>query len=234
MQALASIFKKLGFVLVNLWLVFHLVAIATSPAPMPPASPLLVDAANVALPYNKALFLDHGYHYFAPDPGSSTLISYRIERPGDVPIKGRFPDTAIFPRLKYHRYFMLAENVWVFPEDTQDEFFEAYARHFSNKHDADTISLTVLSHNPSSIPRIRAGGKLSDPETFDAEPLADYDFRQGQIVSALKPIMPPLGPPTELQPELVEAMPLPLESGVGNARPHLQPGPLQPIPITAE
>lgn len=201
MQAIASILKKTGFVLVNVWLVFHLVAIATSPAPMPPASPLLVDAAMVALPYNQAMFLNHGYHFFAPDPGASTLISYRIERDNNVPIKGRFPDTKIFPRLRYHRYFMLAENVWGFPEETQDEIFAAYARHFSSQHGEDAISLTAISHNPSSIARIQAGGKLSDPETFDEEPLDSYDFRVKKTMTVLKPPFREI----ELQPELIQS-----------------------------
>ncbi len=207
--------KKLGFVLLNCWLVFHLMAIGTSPAPMPPASPLLVDAALVALPYNQALFLNHGYHYFAPDPGASTLITYRIDRSDDIPFKGRFPTTDISPRLLYHRYFMLAENVWGFPEETQDEFFEAYGRHFSSKHEADRISLSVLSHNPSSISRIRAGGTLSDPETFESEPLATFDFRKTQSTAVLKPPFRE----TELQPEPLPTEPSePLSSGGGEAR----------------
>ena len=201
MQAFVAILKKTGFFAVNLWLLFHVFAIAVSPAPMPPASPLLVDASRLALPYNQAMFLNHGYHYFAPDPGPSTLISYRIERPNDVPIKGRFPDTDISPRLRYHRYFMLAENVWGFPEDTQNEIFEAYARHFSRKHGADRISLTVLSHNPSSIARIRAGGHLSDPEMFEEEPYGSFDFRAGKTTVVLKPVFREL----ELQPQRDES-----------------------------
>ena len=177
MKAVAAGLKKTGFVLVNVWLAFHVFAIFISPATMPPASPLLVDAARVALPYNQALFLNHGYHFFAPDPGASTLISYQIPRPGDAPIKGRFPTTAIAPRLLYHRYFMLAENIWGFPDQTQDEVFQAYARHFSQKHRSDTITLNIVSHNPSSIARIQAGGKLSDPETFEEELHGFYDFR---------------------------------------------------------
>jgi hypothetical protein len=219
MPPFTSIFRKIGFALVNIWLVFHLVAIATSPAPMPPASPLLLDAAMVALPYNQAMFLNHGYHYFAPDPGASTLISYRIDQPNDVPIKGRFPDTATFPRLRYHRYFMLAENVWGFPEQTQDEFMEAYGRHFSRQHNADTISLTILSHDPSSIARIRAGGQLSDPETFQEEPFDSYDFRYGETISTLKPVIQS----TELHPEPMDSQPASAATE-GNT--------LQPIPMT--
>lgn len=168
--------KTVGFVIANLWVAFHVFAIAISPAPMPPASPLLVDASRVALPYNQLLFLNHGYHFFAPDPGPSTLISYQIDRPGDTPIKGRIPDVTIAPRLRYHRYFMLAENIWGFPETMQEQVFKAYAQHFAGRHSADQISLNVVSHRPSSISRILAGGQLSDPEMFSEEPLNSYDF----------------------------------------------------------
>lgn len=168
--------KTVGFVIANLWVAFHVFAIAISPAPMPPASPLLVDASRVALPYNQLLFLNHGYHFFAPDPGPSTLISYQIDRPGNTPIQGRIPDVSIAPRLRYHRYFMLAENIWGFPESMQEQVFRAYAKHFAAKHDADQVQLNVISHRPSSISRILAGGQLSDPEMFSEEPLESYDF----------------------------------------------------------
>ncbi|MEZ6127301.1 MAG: hypothetical protein R3C59_01300 [Planctomycetaceae bacterium] len=179
MDHASSKLKQAGFVLLNVWLAYHVFAIAISPAPMPPASPLLVDASRIALPYNQLFFLNHGYHFFAPDPGPSTLISWEIERPGNTPLKGRIPDVSIFPRLRYHRFFMLAENVWGFPEDTQQEALEAYARYFAGKHDADEIRLQVVSHSPSSISRVLAGGQLNDPETYSEEPLGDYDFSTG-------------------------------------------------------
>jgi hypothetical protein len=179
-QIMNSVFaglKKAGYVLVNFWLAFHVFAIFISPGGMPPASPLLVDASRVAMPYNQLLFLNHGYHYFAPDPGASTLISWAIDRPGNTPLKGRFPDPDICPRLLYHRYFMLAENIGAFPLETQSQVFEAYARHFAAQHDSRTISLSRLRHSPSSITRIQAGGRLSDFETFFEEPIGFYDFR---------------------------------------------------------
>ena len=168
--------RKIGFVLVNCWLAFHVFAVFIAPAGMPPSSPLLVDVSRIARPYNQLLFLNHGYHYFAPDPGPSTLISWQIDRPGDLPITGRFPDRSINPRLLYHRYFMLAENVAAFSEPVQEQIFRAYGRHFAEQHDASAIRLNVVSHDPSSIARIQAGGRLSDPETFREEPLAAYDF----------------------------------------------------------
>lgn len=181
--------KKTGFVLLNVWLAFHVFAVFISPAGMPPASPLLMDAARMALPYNQMFFLNHGYHFFAPDPGASTLIEYSVDRPGDIPIRGRFPDTATFPRLLYHRYFMLAENVRAFPPEIQEQVLEGYARHFAALHDSDQIHLSFISHQPSSITRLLAGGNLSDPETYTEEPIAEFNF----------------APTTTLTPQVVDA-----------------------------
>jgi hypothetical protein len=77
----------------------------------PQASPF-ADAAYRALrPYIDALFLDHGYFFFAPNPGPNHLVEYTVEfDDGRPPVKGRFPDLAVHrPRLLYHRHFMLAE-----------------------------------------------------------------------------------------------------------------------------
>ncbi|QDU31717.1 hypothetical protein ETAA8_68770 [Anatilimnocola aggregata] len=63
-------------------------------------------------PYIGALYLDHGYFFFAPNPGPSHLVKYKVEfADGErAPIEGRFPDLQQQqPRLKYHRHFMIAE-----------------------------------------------------------------------------------------------------------------------------
>lgn len=170
------IMNKTGYGLISLWLVFHVLSVFLSPASMEPSSPLLIRGHRLTEPYSAVLFLNHGYHYFAPDPGSSTLIGYSMTRDGDTAISGRIPDPAIFPRLLYHRYFMLAENIWAFPEPTQKAMLEAYARHFARQSGTGRVALSRISHQPSSIARIQAGGLLSDSETFVEEPLGVFDF----------------------------------------------------------
>ncbi len=173
---LKKLLGKTGYAVLSLWLVFHVFAVFISPAAMPPSSPLLEDGYRFALPYNEALFLNHGYHYFAPDPGASTLIAWEIPRDGEAPAVGRFPDVSVCPRLLYHRYFMLAENLWAFDDETQQDILKAYARHFAAQFGAERISLNRVSHEPSSIMRLQAGGKLDDPETFQEEVLGHFDF----------------------------------------------------------
>jgi hypothetical protein len=167
---------KAGYLLLSTWLAFHVFCVFIAPGSMPPVSPLLLDGYRIAEPYNEALFLNHGYHFFAPDPGASSLISYVVPREGDAPVVGRFPDTDIHPRLLYHRYFMLAENIWAFSEGTQESVQKAYARHFAALHNGRQISLDRVLHEPSSILRIQAGGHLDDPEMFELEPIATFDF----------------------------------------------------------
>ncbi|MCU0710292.1 MAG: hypothetical protein MUF23_18600 [Pirellula sp.] len=75
-------------------------------------------------PYVEWLYLDHGYFFFAPNPGPSHLVA--VDRAGEPPppLVARpsdegvlidqfayvFPDrNRQWPRLLYHRYFMLSE-----------------------------------------------------------------------------------------------------------------------------
>lgn len=169
--------KTIGFVAVNVLLIWHVFAIAISPSAMPPASPLLADASNFARPYNQALFLNHGYHYFAPNPGASSLLEFETAPNNDVPQLERIPDPdAYSPRLRYHRFFMLAENVWAFGDEAQQDFIEAYARHFSRKLNSESISVISVSHDPAPMRRIMAGGDLQHPTSYLREVLADFQF----------------------------------------------------------
>lgn len=76
-------------------------------------------------PYINAMYLNHGYAFFAPNPGPSHLVRYRIEfDDGREPIEGVFPDLKTQrPRLLYHRHFMLAESLYSLytPPEEPDE-----------------------------------------------------------------------------------------------------------------
>jgi hypothetical protein len=74
-------------------------------------------------PYSQWLYLDHGYFFFAPNPGPSHLVQVQTSRniaapeeksrdstPPDPKDTFVFPDRKRnWPRLRYHRYFMLSE-----------------------------------------------------------------------------------------------------------------------------
>jgi len=100
-------------------LLLHLAAVFTAPfymstrTPVGASSPVAARARSTLEPYINAMFLDHGYAFFAPDPGPSHLIRYRVEfDDGRLPIEGVFPDLdRHWPRLLYHRHFMLSEQL---------------------------------------------------------------------------------------------------------------------------
>lgn len=76
-------------------------------------------------PYVDLMYLNHGYAFFAPDPGPSHLVRYRVEfADGRPPVEGIFPDLKTQrPRLLYHRHFMIAEtlyNLYTPPDEPQE------------------------------------------------------------------------------------------------------------------
>lgn len=58
------------------------------------------------------MYLDHGYRFFAPDPGPTHTIRFERSAADGKPISGRLPDRRTTqPRLLYHRWFMLGESL---------------------------------------------------------------------------------------------------------------------------
>ncbi len=87
---------------------------------------------ETAKPYSQWLYLDHGYFFFAPNPGPGHLIRCSLSREKDVELTESeasastrfFPNRKLdWPRLRYHRYFMLSEfyNSRYAPRQVTDE-----------------------------------------------------------------------------------------------------------------
>lgn len=98
-------------------ILFYLFVLILGPLSNPVGSEHLTrPLAEKVKPIHHALFLGHGYRFFAPDPGPSHLVEYEITKKDGTEIKGRFPDrddsSHAFPRLQYHRWFMLSETIW--------------------------------------------------------------------------------------------------------------------------
>jgi len=95
----------------SLFLLYHLLAVFIPPFQFASGSPFANALVVGFRPYIGALYLEHGYFFFAPNPGPSHLVEYKVEfADGRPPVTGRFPDLQKQqPRLKYHRHFMIAE-----------------------------------------------------------------------------------------------------------------------------
>lgn len=100
--------------LVSLAIVAFLFVLIIGPLSNPVASPYLSGPiAEKISPIHRALFLGHGYRFFGPDPGPGHLLVYQGQRADGSQFEGVFPDSNNrWPRLLYHRWFMLSETVF--------------------------------------------------------------------------------------------------------------------------
>ena len=167
-----------GFLLLNVWLAFHLFSIFIFPASIEPSSPLIQSCSDFVAPYLHFLFLDHGFDFFTPEPGASTLVDYSLELPDGSTQTGRFPTRSIFPRLFYHRYFMLSEFLGNGPVELQPLVERAFARNLCRETGATRATLTMVEHELASIEKIRAGLTLNDSSLFKKTPLGSYSVEE--------------------------------------------------------
>jgi hypothetical protein len=159
---------------VNLWLVFHLAAIIIAPATVGPASDLVLTAWDCFQPYLEVLYLNHGYHFFAPEPEESTLLMFEAERADGTIVRGRIPDRATQPRLLYHRYFMLTEHMKNASEELEPIWYESYAQHIGRQYGAAKVRLIKQTHLLPTRDYILEGGRLTDPVSYEDEPLGEF------------------------------------------------------------
>ncbi|MBL8889307.1 MAG: hypothetical protein JNL67_04970 [Planctomycetaceae bacterium] len=111
----------------SIWLGYHVLAMFVSPWAVPPTSQLAISVQSYVAHYQTVLYLNHGYRFFAPDPGPANIVGFSVIKADGSQINGIFPDrNAInrdYPRLNYHRWFMWSETLgrmfsqWVSPSD---------------------------------------------------------------------------------------------------------------------
>ena len=161
-------------------------------------SPLSDPLRSTLAPYVEFAYLNHGYFFFAPEPGPSHLIDCQLEF-GSERGSLRFPDRqAQWPRLLYHRHFMLAEFLNqlhappVEPELAADDplllaewradraRFEmvrnSMEQHLRVRYGADSARIERIEHRlPSSLEVLVDRIPLDDPNLYivlpDAPPL---------------------------------------------------------------
>jgi len=172
----------------------------SSPAPgMAAESPVGAVLMNWFEPYIDALYLRHGYAFFAPDPGPSHLFRAKLEfDDGREPEELMFPDLRRHrPRLLYHRHFMLSERLivgyvpavaprelvddpvrmaaWRASRDAYVDYYEqlrqSYIAHLKHRYGAQRVTLTRLEHQILSPADIVENRRdMADERLYEVHP----------------------------------------------------------------
>ncbi|MCX7402046.1 MAG: hypothetical protein NTY87_02850 [Planctomycetia bacterium] len=162
-----------------LCLYFSAVVLAPLAGP-PPASELANWLIQPFRPFIGGLYLGHGYRFFAPDPGPGHSIRWSMQLTDGSPLNGVLPNpTSDWPRLLYHRRFMVSEKIAAFvPLSDAPEAIRTKARldwqplvkgvagHLLKKHGGTQITLTLVEHflpAPEDVLRSRQEPDLLTP-----------------------------------------------------------------------
>lgn len=178
----------------------HITALFVGPWASPPPSSFLAQQCEIIYePYLRATFLkDHGYRFFAPNPGPSHLVRYELlDDAGKKVGEGRFPDLEVhWPRLLYHRHFMISEsmnNVINLPPEgppstappevragyqnalrLRDAYLESIGSYLAESHQAAQVKLFLVEHGIPHPLDVAGGMPLSDPSLYTERELGVY------------------------------------------------------------
>lgn len=153
--------------------------------------------------YLNSLYLNHGYSFFAPDPGPSQIMHYEVHREDGTVVRGRLPDLDHhWPRLLYHRYFMLAsQNPQLMldasirgkvREGSTQTLGHAIARHLTQRYQGERTVLRLFLHRLLWPEEVLAGKSPNAPDTY---------LPDGRLVYARSSKgTAPEGPPSEVRP----------------------------------
>jgi len=185
--------------LLSLLIGFHVLSLFVAPwSSPPPSSQLSQSVADQFRWYSNATHTQNGYRFFAPAPGPSHLVEFDLTLNDGTKKSGRFPDlNEQWPRLYYHRYFMLSEHLnnmlnltpSEMPADLSPEmraafqkdralfhkFVEAYANQLLREYDAKHVKLRLVEHRfPSLTEALVKGWELDDKRLYGYVDLGEF------------------------------------------------------------
>lgn len=191
---------------VSALLIFHLLAVLAEPfafftrgADAP--SPLAMPIRSTLAPYVEFGYLNHGYFFFAPNPGPSHLLECQLKSNDGQVSRLRLPDLkAQWPRLLYHRHFMLAEFLhqlhvppiteeiaantpdkellrnWQIERNRFEMVRSSMIHHLKVRYGVDTAEIQRLEHRlPSDVEVFRERMRLNDERLYVVLPDVPLD-----------------------------------------------------------
>ncbi len=161
--------------------------------------------------YTDPLYLNHGYSFFAPEPGPGHVIEYTLfDSTGNQLATSRFPSKREqWPRLNYHRYMMLADQLDAFPNDDLREqrakyMLTNYALQILREHpNADRVTARRLVHFMPTRTDFLNGTPLDDPKLWQEElsvSQSRVDLAAVEARSQQPPTVEPDSPPELITP----------------------------------
>ena len=173
-------------------------------------------------PYSQWLYINHGYFFFAPNPGPSHLIQYSLDaqtaqsaEPNQTKIH-LLPDREKHrPRLLYHRYFMLSEfytnrfapqqvseelkkdlefmSTWAFDKGLYDQIQTSIKVSLKHSVGTEIGTLSRIERElPSSQRVLKDGWALNDPRLTIVLPET--------MIEATMPLQPDVLPSKPIEP----------------------------------
>lgn len=182
------------------------------PAEIPDEHKPVVDLLEefVFRPYLDLLYLNHGYSFFAPEPGPSYVMEYEVHRADDTVVRGRLPDAERhWPRLLYHRYFMLATQNFslmmdatargAISPDSTETLGHAIAREVTRRYGGEYGVLRLFMHRLLWPEEVLQGKSPEAPDTY---------LPEGQIIYSTTGELPDLtNRPEDATPPAEEVQP---------------------------
>ncbi|MEM0925236.1 MAG: hypothetical protein AAGJ83_04295, partial [Planctomycetota bacterium] len=179
---------------VSLLVLYHLLAVVLPPlafqtTTMGERSPLLDRLIRPFEGYGQFLYLDRGYAFFAPDPGPSHLFQAAVGTDEGTLKETLYPNLELqWPRLLYHRHFMLAEflnEIYVPPgppNDLVETDPQAAMIWRQQRGRYEWVRQSIVDHlshvhNGSSAAIIRVEHGIPSLSDYRAEPIALDDER---------------------------------------------------------
>jgi hypothetical protein len=177
--------RLLASVLILLYLAVVILPPLAGP---PPASELAGVMLQPFRPLVGSLALSHGYRFFAPNPGPGHSIRWTMTTADGSRKTGLTPDAkADWPRLLYHRRFMIPEKLAAFvplpeaPAEIRQEavrdwqpLVEDIATRLLARHGGREVSLDLIEHYLPDTFEVREGRGGDDL----VMPLGRYRWRE--------------------------------------------------------
>ena len=238
--------SRLARTVISLLVSGHLLAVVLPPLAFQTRGPLGTSPSVAMLfdrfeGYCQFLYLDRGYAFFAPDPGPSHLVQAAItDREGDQ-VERMIPSLDDqWPRLLYHRHFMLTEFLeeiyqppgppqelvegdpaearqWRLARSRYEHVRKSFVEHLRHEYPQQTVAIRRIEHVLPEVLEFQASPiELTDP--------VFYRVLLDQPVDT--PTVPPLLPPQQA----TETVPVPSPVGLDAPNGRAGKGRAGPLP----